>query len=100
MRTTLLFLGDEFGLREPKEPVEVTTPRYRGPTGQKAQPDPQFVDEMIRRRSALKLSAVALGRETPFSCGYIAMVESGARCASEEAKQAIRNTLDRLEHKT
>lgn len=97
MRTTTLFIGDEYGLRAPKDPVEVKTPRYVGPTGQKAMPDPHFVDEVIRRRTALRLSAIGLGRETPLSNAYISMLENGTRFASEEAKKAIRETLTRLE---
>jgi hypothetical protein len=97
MQTITLFVGDEIGLRAPKDPVEVNTPKYRGPTGQKATPDPQFVDELIRRRSALKLSAIGLGRLTDLSDAYISMIENGSRYPSEEAKKHIRETLDILE---
>ena len=94
MKTTQLFIGDEQGLRDA---TWIRPEGYTGRTGRPAREDQEFVNEVVRRRSALKLSAIGLGRETELSNAYISMLENGTRFASEEAKAHIRETLDRLE---
>lgn len=95
MKAYQLLVGDEHGLRDGHDGV---LPKgYSGPTGDKALPDPDFVLEVINRRTMLKLSAVGLSEKSGYSRGYVSMLEKGSRHASEEAKDQIRRTLDRLE---
>lgn len=113
MKTYLLFVGDKNGLvdgadylkqkgnRDQKQVDLIKKiPRgYAGPTGGRAGPDPEFVAEMILRRSALKLSAIRLSKLAGYSGAYVSMIETGARYPSNEAKLAIRKTLSDLEEK-
>lgn len=98
MKTYTLMVGDEYGLRDPEDHPVIDLPEgYSGFSGKKAVWDPQFIKEIVARRSALKLSAVQLAKKAGYSGGYLSMVEKGTRYPSDEAKVQIRSTLDRLE---
>jgi len=101
MNSYPLFFGDDKGLRDSFKSSNTTKivkiPGYSGPTGVKAEPDPEFVAEVVRRRSAHKVTAYRMSILSGFSGSYLSMVENGRRTPSEESKQKIRKALDDLD---